>query len=573
MVKNRAVMTATLGFLLIASCSSEAPFSRPSLAPLGQEAALDDFNQMVISFKGLYGLMQFKEKRFGLNFDAIVKNSTAEIRAARTDEEVFGAYRRFVANFHDGHVSITFPYSSGKIKRYTIPMYAAPFGATFAVASLEPEMAQSGVTVGDEILAMDGQTPEEWLKIINRYMTWGNERSDRNNICLLFSRDAFMTEMVPEKSTTLIRLKRADKTEYEITLEWKTETYYKKSDATTVSAVAGKPLAYGAHAERMNLAAGTSKFKLESPRPFFVTPALATKFALHEVTIDREHLAKYQLDPDKDHYDEVYAATYVYAGRTFLMIRQPTYHVDQDDKVALLLRVYRAILDQYENQVTALVIDQNHNPGGYLNYALAFFKLFIDQPEPNLIEAPKADRKWITDLLDYAKNIDPNLQKPEAARLAGYAAAIETANDRGETLSPFITWTESWYIKPDGSYTWKKPIMILADELSGSCADIFPMLMTRSHRAKLFGQRTTGLGGSVEQVASLAFSQAKLDLTRGLFNSYRDDGSYGPGSWIENTGIEPDYSYPMTIDELRNDFVPYFTQMNTFMLETLGVKS
>ena len=573
MIRSRRVVElVALALLTAGACGRVAPTAQLKLAPLKTDEAMDDFEQMVNAFKGVYGLMRLKVERYGLNLGEMVETTRVEIASARSDEEIYGALRRFVTKFHDGHLSLTFPYAIGKIKRHTIPLFVAPFDDKFGIAFVEPEAASSGVAVGDELLAMDGRTPDAWLEIINRYMTWGNARSDRNNICMLFSRDVFMTELMPTQSTTLLKLRRADGTEYEASLPWKAEDYYPGASGASYpagDATVGRPMAYAAHAGLMNEAAGSSKFRLEWPQPFFVTPALSDKFSLTEVTIDPAYLTKYRLDPAQNKYKEVYAATYAYDGRKFLLIRQPSYNVESDEKTATLLNVYRAILDQYEGQVAALVIDQNHNPGGYLSYVSAFFKLFITEATANLIERPRADRKWITELLDYARSVDPTMASPDARKYAGYAAGIEAANDRGDAFGPFVTWSEGWTIQPDSMYTWKKPILILADELSGSCADIFPMLMTRAHRAKFFGARTAGLGGSVEDGAILNHSQGKLALTRGMFNSYRADNRYDEDSWIENSGIPADYDYTMSLGDLRQDFIPYFTHMNEVLKQLL----
>jgi C-terminal processing protease CtpA/Prc len=99
---------------------------------------------------------------------------------------------------------------------------------------------------------------------------------------------------------------------------------------------------------------------------------------------------------------------------------------------------------------------------------------------------------------------------------------------------------------------------VLIDELCGSGGDSFPMLMKANRLGRLLGNRTSGLGGSVEKVMDLPFSRASLSLTRGLFTTFRPDGKYSDSDFVENNGVVPDVYYQHTIADLRGNFESYF---------------
>ncbi len=127
-------------------------------------------------------------------------------------------------------------------------------------------------------------------------------------------------------------------------------------------------------------------------------------------------------------------------------------------------------------------------------------------------------------------------------------------SSNGLTLS---TSRSTSLINVAASYVWTKPRLVLIDELAGSCADVFPMLVKRNHLAPLFGRRTMGLGGNVESFGPLANSQASVSLTRGLFTTYRENDTYVPEDFVENHGVQPDIEHVITAKDFRAGFVEY----------------
>ncbi len=117
-------------------------------------------------------------------------------------------------------------------------------------------------------------------------------------------------------------------------------------------------------------------------------------------------------------------------------------------------------------------------------------------------------------------------------------------------------------------YTWKKPMLVLIDELAGSCGDAFPMLVKSNKRAKLFGQNTMGLGGNVEKVAQLNHSRINIALTRGLFFPSREGGA-DPSEVIENNGVAPDIEYAHSVSDIRAGYVNYVKAFSKKALEQI----
>jgi C-terminal processing protease CtpA/Prc len=133
---------------------------------------------------------------------------------------------------------------------------------------------------------------------------------------------------------------------------------------------------------------------------------------------------------------------------------------------------------------------------------------------------------------------------------------IEDSISKGLFLTPKTTLWGDQLIQGNGSYT--KPVIVLVDYYAGSCGDAFPAMMQGLGRAKLLGTATGGLGGYVQPMEPLFYSQITYDMTQSLF--FHPDGHA-----IENVGAIPDIDYEITID----DFVNGFTGYRTFYTEEL----
>jgi C-terminal processing protease CtpA/Prc len=538
------------------------------MAPLSKEEALVDFEEIVAKFKGLYGPLEYKEKRFAYRFGDLVAEARRELTDMQNDQDVFAVFNKLLTKLQDGHVSLSFPYSHQGVYRYKVPLFATPLADKFAIAHIDASIKDEGIDIGDELLEVDGKSPEELLDVIKSYETMGNGYSDRHAVYAVFNRSSFMKELIPTKDTVDIKVRKADGSEYETSLLWRVLPFFEdKLFASRVPKTGshGQFHSYVAAAHRLNDSAQGSMLQMGASTPFFLSDAVKEKFELKDAVINADFQKKYGLDREK--YNDIYAATYTFEGKKFLLVRLPSYSLAAEGDYDRNINVYRAILDQYDDQVEGLIIDQNHNPGGRLDYVTNFFRLFITSSKaPNLVQASNADRQWVMGYKASAEQADFELKKEDSLRYLNYSKLVEIANEKGDPLSPALPMIGAEWLRPDSKYVFKKPVVLLADELAGSCGDILPMLMKRSGRAKIFGQRTMGLGGNVELVAVLTSTGAELRLTRGLFNSYRTDGVYPEESWVENRGIAPDHPYSLTLDDFRSSYVNYFQSAAAYLL-------
>lgn len=543
------------------------------LVDLSRPESRQDTAQIGATLRALYGPLEYKEDRLGVDVDRMVRRTQRQIRRRHSDAEVFSRWSKLLASLDDGHVSISYIDNSSPVSAYLIPCLPVPLEGRAIIAGCADSLPE--VAPGDELLAVDGESVSSLVEQINPYLGLGNDRSRLHLAYIsLLQRPFYMTDVRPDvdRAATLT-LRRDDGSTYDVTTAWE-QRYYVDPSLRSATKVAGDVMAYAPEVARHQFAAESSDafvFAIGSPQPFFLTGPVVGQFGLRAAPVSEETMARYGLTPDTFPAD-IFAARYTHDGKELLMIRISSYvPPDPTQYVA----AYRAILDEHDDQVDGLVIDQTNNPGGSVTYLESLFRLFIDQPQPRMVFAWNADRRMISAYREVAQFFASSFE--ESQQILAYADQIEAAYDQGEALServpiPVVNGAD-FTVAPDSLYHWPgdKPILLLINELAGSGGDAFPMLMTRSGTSAAFGATTWGLGGSVEEVAQLLHSGASLRLTRSLFTSYRADGHYTPELEIENNGIAPTpgLEHALSRDDFRDGFVEYVARFSQAISERI----
>lgn len=527
--------------------------SETMMPPLTEAQALEDLDTVLAQVKRLYGPLRFKEQKFGYTLDGLATKARDEIKAGKSDEERLGAIVKLLAAFEDGHVSIQFPGNATEVRQYKIGIFLTPVEGKALVADVNPALADLGVSNGDVLVQIDGQDPWALMPTIKKYEALANDVSDQHWIYKVLSRPFYMSELKPTSATASLTFERADGSRYHVAPMWTKAPYQTK----TIDPI-GRPM-HNFHvpaAAAFNEAAKGTIAEFGNYRPFFVTAQTTEAFSLVEVEPNAAYLGKYGVKREElvDNGElAIYAALYKHNGKTVLLVRQPGYWLPID--AAKLMNGYRALFDQFDDIADVMLLDQTHNPGGSLMYVANLFSLFLQDARPNLVQYMNADRRWIYDLQAWATEFDATMPS-FATTLRLRANLVDQALEQGKAMTEPMPLMGYEKLEPDTQYTWKKKVLVMADELAGSCGDIFPMLMKRGGVAKIFGERTMGLGGNVEEVVKLPNSQASVNLTRGLFLSWKPEG-YTADDIVENAGITPDIHRPLTLEDARGGFVGY----------------
>lgn len=547
--------TTVLGLgLALAACTGAPEGSvslgtdAPALRSLRPSERVADFDILVHTVRELYAPLRFKEKKFAFDFEKLAVEYRAMAEAAQDDSEGFGVLARFLAHLRDGHVSLSG--SVGPNPFYNVPLYLTPVEGKALVARLyDSSLTQThGIEVGDEIAEVDGTPTMGYLPTIVKYEPVPNDLSGQHRIYRILRRPHYMTDLKPQRPTVHLKVVKPDGRVLERTLVWQVENNSKHIDRNFVLSSPLEKAVAESYAE--SIEADMSQWGVE--KPFFMTSGAQNLLGFKQVKPSEEGLKKHGLsDPAKA--PNLFAGTYEYKGKRILFLRQPTYTVpDADARIAW----FKALLEEHGPGSDVLVIDQTHNPGGSMSFAQNFVSLFANQQTRGLVNFLNADRRWLDSLAKWSAGAD---LAPEIKNLYSLGfKLVEDAYDSGQKITsyPIPIAGSQEYIRP-ASVTYEKPILMLIDELSGSCGDLVPALMKENRLATLFGARTMGLGGNVESAIVLPSSQIEVKLTRGFFATYSPEGKYDLESPIENNGVAPDLEYRHTVRDYRQGFTDY----------------
>lgn len=542
---------------LLASCTQKSREMRlgqsdPSLRPLSEAERAEDFDALAHAVQNFYGPLEYKQKKFSFQLTEIVTEYRTQALAAKDDAEAFGVFKKFLARLQDGHVNIRSELRGDQ--SYAVPIFITPVENRALIASISDNTLseQLGINRYDEVLEIDGQKPFDFLPVIRKYEAMGNEISDRHLLHMALQRPTFMTELKPTKPTVLIKFEKPDGTVFERTLVW---SIVPSPLAIKRKYVAGSVLRdFQATSAAPLIQATLEQFGEDTP--FFANPVVEGVFQFTRVAPSAKFLQAYS-GTNTGSASPLYAALYKFKGRMILLVRQGTYAVgDSSERIAW----FKAVMDEYGRLADVLVIDQTHNPGGMLSYTTEFVSLFAREGTRGLVHFLHADRKWLSTLggASLALSGIAGFAQGELRKVfeLGYSL-VERAYDRNETLSERPIPLEAFdFIKP-ADFVFNKPILMLVDELSGSGGDIAPLLMKENGLATLFGQRTMGLGGTVEPILNLPASQATVNLTRGMFAPFSPDGKYDFDKMPENNGVTPDIAYEHTVEDVRDGYLGY----------------
>ena len=308
----------------------------------------------------------------------------------------------------------------------------------------------------------------------------------------------------------------------------------------------------------------------------------------------------------------VYWNAYIYRhpnGKSIGCIRIPHYHEPQN-----LVDDFGKIINILNEKSDALVIDQVHNFGGFVDYMYQLASILAIEPlkapyhrikitqkevmgahntleliklidllmfNPDFKEAPSENKKEKEgeekkDGDDVKKEGDDNMKEGEDSKkekgddkkkesllnyqelmfLKSYYELILEEWNRGASLTRPTPILGVDRINPHPKYHYTKPILILIDEMDFSGGDFMPAILQDNHRAVLFGSKTAGAGGFV---TSFQFPNPNGISLCSCTGSIAER----PGlQKIENVGVTPDIEYRITASDIQGGYQGYVNAVN-----------
>lgn len=567
---------------LFSICNAENPT---------QKEMLHDLEVARYVFETKYAPQEWKRDHFGWSLEnshLVAKNRIIE-ENPQTIKEYQKIFKEFILSTNDHHVNVKlystarswFPLSVVRVQnRYFISKELNEMPRNFIAFKAEPVDLEKHLDVilalqpGDEILEVDGKPVGEIIEEI-LLETNGTDRSPTSYAIAekrLFKRHDTTTE------TFKLLVRHKGKTEaVEYTLPWmrirewiKEQPLYSKkraqSDRMEIDAYSGNP-----EKRALDLKGLLARdYSVNNVHPWLKEEKTEKIDIRNKGNLPPLGKVLWETDIDKELYAYLYRTK---EGRKIGYLYLESF--DPADPQALLEEIVK-VTAKFQKESDALIVDITNNTGGDLFFAYAVLSTLADKPllcpkqRETLIQEDLFSYLLIQREIEMALELKSDEKDPPLPNCAGFPLDKTVLQQiRTYVKSLLKTWesgnrfTEAHHligiskVKPHPKGSYKKPIIVLTNELCFSCSDIFAAMMQDNKRALIFGQRTAGAGGYVRSYQhSSRFGIASYTITGSIV--FRSNGSV-----LENLGVTPDIPYKLTLNDVQNNYSSYKNKLNS----------
>jgi hypothetical protein len=521
---------------------------------------LHDLETIKSIFEVKYAPLKWKETQLDWSLKEAIEDAKLSVGDEPTVKECQYALRELFLSCCDYHVGISF-FST---ESATLPFQIQGAENRYFVTHVERAKlfgTEFPFEVGDEIVTFGGEPIDALISQL-RKQEWGNNNFETDQALAeltLTTRIGEMGHRVP-KGKVVITGKKSGGEEIEATLSWQYEPE-KIANPKHSDLNAYHPL----QAKDLKTFKEQFRFFDKMMVNYFWHPSNKKKPMLHRIGEKESYipaLGEKVWDGSFEDFDSYIFLTA--AGKKVGYVRIPHYIGDDEE-----VESFGSLMNFFQNNTDALVIDQIDNPGGSIFYLYALAAILTDHP----LSAPKHRIAMTQEevffahaLLDYAKYVTDDYTAREifGDTVGGYPVDYKFVEvmkrfcrfliaqwEQGLLLTDpiFIFGVDTIQPHPDFQYT--KPLLLLVNSLDFSGGDFFPAIMQDNGRATLFGTRTAGAGGYVylntfpNHVGIAQFSST---------GSIAERANLEP---IENLGVQPDIAYSLTANDLQNNYGDY----------------
>lgn len=494
-----------------------------------------DFQQLLGRIKSSYGPLEYKKESQGIDIDILEADYLRQIQESKSNTEFYYLVAKFIAEFRDSHFAARIPTDKRSVLPFTVELIQGKVYIDEVNAELmSPE--KFPFKKGDELISIGGVATEDLLKELMPYVSSGFEKTRMHTATWMLTARRSARVPTPEGPTTVV-VKPAGKVEVlSQNFDWIT----KGED----------PVEFSLH----NL-----DFKFAKPTSFFNRISIKESYA--NLIGDGTKLERKFICSGESRIEIPEGAT-VISKEPFVSyyypttrgnvgyVRIPHYSPEGPDErmaIEIYMSQYQKVIGIMEKNTVGLVIDQDHNCGGYIELVDRMVGLFVNQPYRPMYFKLVANKENYLDYQAYVKEADSlTTYHDDALKVLNL---LKEFWQKGLRLTSFTSLDGADFIQPN-LIRYTKPVVMLIDEMSGSGGDGFPGLMQGYGRAKLIGTRTMGAGGHVTENTPLNYSQITVSMTRSMF--FRPDGVP-----VENNGAAPDYPYDITYDDFVGGYKGY----------------
>lgn len=529
------------------------------------EQRLTDFQSLAALFAKQYAPYEWKRATLGYDlFD--LRPWLDRVRRSKDDLEFHEISAEYVAALKDIHSQYFVPSSFVATLGLDGDLYDGKM-LIDTISRRRLPLAQYPFVVGDEIVSVDGRTPEQWIEFFNRFQSFGNKRSsDRwsaGYIAYRSQAEIPRAAEIGDTASVVIRRQDGSVATYEIPWEKSGEPLVnsgrvgntRNSDETVEPGYQRMPSYLRPLLEMQQL----RPMRRLSAKGF---GALAPVFKLPDSFVARRS-------------SFFYTGVYEAEGKRFGFLRIGDFQPVSFDALSFVYSAFDREMRFLQANTDALIVDVMRNPGGYGCYAEELFRRLT----PNRFYVATESIRPTTRLLATYQTAlqdakDSGVAEEwEIAMLGEFKRQLEEANGQNRGMTGPIPLCGLTYerdpvsLESDNITPYTKPVVLLTDEFTTSAGDLFAALFQEAKRGPIVGWRTAGAGGAVESRDAGSYSEGFTGMTVSLLT--RRDPVAVPGyptTWfVENVGVHPDVQVDfMTKDNLLSggrDFVTAFTEV------------
>lgn len=538
-----------LTLLTVLGLSTIAFSSRTSLArEFTTEEKLSDLNQLATIMRAGYGPLFYKKER-GLDLDGILANYSEKAKATVNNVDFYYLINQFTAEFQDSHLNASVPTGQSA----SLPFSTDLINGHVLIDDINRAIlneSQFSFQKGDEIIEFDEKPITQVLNELARYTGTGYTLTSKRFAAISLTARSGTRFPVPTGEVKL-KIRRGTSNHIEKTkLTWSSKGM-QLDEAIRKKSLISRPGDFSTNYRVLSIndlwqdidetrswnsntyrCSGTSRIAIPADAIMIMdTPFVAYYHPTKKGNIGYLRIPHYA--PKNDKYE---------------------------DDFRLRFAQYEYAVSILEKNTVGLIIDQDHNCGGSLEWLNDFMSLFMTSTFKEAQFQLLASKDQLIDLMRWLKEVNDNTL--EHLGVENVAKIVKDAWESGDRMTSKISFSGFETREPNATH-YTKPIVMLVDELSGSGGDMFPAMMKGHGRVKLLGTRTMGAGGHSIEIAPLSYSQINVRMTKSLF--FRPDGVA-----VENNGTAPDYPYTPTRDDLLYEFKEYQAFYVSKLLDLIG---
>jgi hypothetical protein len=502
------------------------------------EEKLRDLDQLVTTLSSGYGPLKYKEQELGIRLPEVRERYAEKIRQSRSNAEFYYLLSEMVSDFRDSHFGAIVPSSRNAKLGFSTDLVD---GKVLIDSITRKDLPESVFPFqrGDEIVEWNGKPVLEEVSGLMRTVPAGYELTRKRRATMsLGDRPASRFRLPAQDEKVTLKVRRGTSQVIDsVELKWTvTGEGWDEGDFSPT---------FLALEERSN-PIRLDDLSLRGD-DFYGNGSGENSYRCSGKTrIEIPKGAKILIEDPFVAY--IYESGFGKVG--YLRIPHYSWQNEQTgkDEYDLRFKQYEWVISELERDTVGLIIDQDHNCGGSVDYLHRMLSLFMDKPFATTQFQFLGSKESVLEFNKWLGETDKWTLEYHA--LNEVFQLVKSAWKKGDYLTGKSSIDGRAMMSPNPVH-YTKPVLMLIDEMSGSGGDAFPAMMQGLGRAKLLGTRTMGAGGHVVSTPPLQYSQISLRLTKSLF--YRPDGVA-----VENNGATPDYPYTITRDDFIYGYRDYF---------------